>query len=221
MSLIDHILARLTPYDCLGCGLEGSLLCKECKARIPLASDRCYRCYKASSDSLTCNGCATPNFPTSVKTATLYKGVAKAMLWKLKSGGAQAAAQEMACLLLPLIGAKDGTLVVHLPTATTRIRQRGYDQARLLARALAKQSRLPYASVLSRSGQAHQVGASRAERLRQLENAFRVSRPRQVRGARVLLVDDVLTTGASFEAATKVLLAAGAVRVDAIAFARA
>lgn len=221
MSLIDHILARLTPYDCLGCGLEGDLLCKGCKLLIPEATDRCYRCYKASPDSITCRDCSTTELPLSVRAATLYKGVAKDILWKLKSGGAQAAAREMACLLAPLVKRHPNILVVHLPTATTRIRQRGYDQARLLARALAKQSRLPYANVLVRSGQTHQVGASRAERVQQLDNAFRVSAAWQVRGARILLVDDVLTTGASFEAATKALLRAGAAQVDAIAFARA
>lgn len=194
---------------------------------MPVASERCYRCYIASPGSLTCVDCLTPSSPRSVRTATPYKGIAKDVLWKLKSGGAQAAAREMASLLLPFIprspyspGGPD-VLVVHLPTATTRIRQRGYDQARLLARALAKQARLPYADVLARSGQAHQVGATRAERLIQLSDAFRVSSAWQVRGAHIILVDDVLTTGASFEAATKVLKAAGAAQVDAIAFARA
>lgn len=190
MSLIDHFLARLAPYDCLGCGVEGRLICVTCRAALRPASDRCYRCYKTSLNSLTCSG-------------------------------AQSAAREMACLLLPLVKRYPDTLIVHLPTATNRIRQRGYDQARLLARALAKRSRLPYSNVLARSGQTHQVGASRSERLWRLDDVFRVSNVWQVRGARILLVDDVLTTGASFEAATKVLKRAGAAQVDAIAFARA
>ncbi len=227
MSIIDIFLAGLAPYNCLGCGVEGKLICGGCRAGLPAVSERCYRCYAPSPASLTCNDCLTLSSPQSVRVVTIYKGVAKDILWKLKSGGAQAAAREMASLLLPLTkpnadtAISTPTLVVHLPTATTRVRQRGYDQARLLARALARQARLSYADVLTRSGQSNQVGATRAERLVQLDGAFRVNSAWQVRGAHILLVDDVLTTGASFEAATKALRQAGAAQVDAIAFARA
>lgn len=221
MSIIDYFIGRLAPYDCLGCGLEGYLICSACLAKMPSASERCYRCYVPSPGSATCVTCLTPDCPEIVRVFTPYEGIAKDILWKLKSGGAQAAAREMASLLLPLVPIRPDLLVVHLPTATSRVRQRGYDQARLLARSLAKQARLPYANVLARSGQAHQVGASRAQRLAQLTDAFRVTGAWRVHGAHILLVDDVLTTGASFEAATRALKAAGALRVDAIAFARA
>lgn len=115
----------------------------------------------------------------------------------------------------------DGAVLVHVPTATGRVRARGYDHALLIARSLSKATDLPQKSLLARMGQAHQVGANRAARLRQLDSAFRPLRPQQIRGKHILLVDDVLTTGATLETAGRVLKRAGAKQVSAIVFAQA
>lgn len=167
----------------------------------------------------TCPDCQSVSALFSVRSVTLYEGAAKALLWRLKSAGVQEAAKEMAVLMEPLLAT--GVIVTHVPTASTRVRQRGYDQARLLSRHVARTARLPRATLLARIGQAHQVGATRAERVQQITDAFRPRSGWQVRGAHIVLIDDVLTTGATFEAAATVLLAAGAARVDAVAFARA
>ena len=108
-------------------------------------------------------------------------------------------------------------LVVPIPTATTRVRQRGYDQAKLLARAIARQTGLRYTNCLVRQGQAHQVGASRQARHNQLEGALRVKKT--VQGVCIILVDDVTTTGATLEAAASVLRQAGAQQIEALTFA--
>jgi ComF family protein len=112
-------------------------------------------------------------------------------------------------------------MLVHVPTAAVRVRQRGYDQAELLTRELSRLTGLPQRYLLARSGSSRQVGASRAERVLHLSDAFRVRRPELVAGKRILLVDDVLTTGATIEAAARTLKKAGAARVDAIVFAQA
>jgi ComF family protein len=113
------------------------------------------------------------------------------------------------------------TVVVPVPTATDRRRRRGYDQATLIARALARRQDLAHVPCLRRLGRAHQVGAGRAQRLAQLAGAFVVVRPDRIRGKHVVLVDDVITTGATFEAAARALHQAGAARVSAVTFARA
>jgi ComF family protein len=112
-------------------------------------------------------------------------------------------------------------IIVAVPTATTRVRQRGYDQTKLLARHIAKQARMLWIDCLARSGQAHQVGSGKDERLAQLKSALRVTQERFIRGAHIILIDDVITTGATLETAAEVLKEAGAAHIEAIAFARA
>jgi predicted amidophosphoribosyltransferase len=73
---------------------------------------------------------------------------------------------------------------------------------------------------LARQGQAHQVGASREQRKQQLATAFRVTKPQHVAGARLLLIDDVVTTGATLEAAAAALRAVGARHIEALVFAQ-
>ncbi len=150
---------------------------------------------------------------------TTYEGVAKKLIWKLKSGGAQAAAEDMARAMAGLLPTEKKVVVVSIPTATSRVRQRGYNQAQLLGRQLAWQAHLPWLDCLARSGQLHQVGANREQRRRQLQDSLRVTQRRWVRGAHIILVDDVVTTGATFEAAACVLATAGAASVQALAFA--
>jgi ComF family protein len=115
----------------------------------------------------------------------------------------------------------ENVVIVHVPTASSRVRRRGYDQARLLARAISKHTGLPHRPLLTRMGQHHQVGARREQRVTQLASAFRVSNPKPVDGNHIILIDDVLTTGATLEAAARALKAAGAKRVDGLVFAQA
>ena len=139
----------------------------------------------------------------------------------MKYERARAGIAEAAALLGPLMPCMPTDVVlVHIPTATSRVRQRGYDHAGLLARSLSRQERIAHVGCLSRMGQAHQVGSGRMARLRQLEHAFRLVRQDRIRGRHVVLVDDVLTSGATLETAARVLRRAGAARVSAIVFAQ-
>jgi ComF family protein len=220
MSFLDMIVGKIAPHDCLACGIEGDLLCSSCLVTLKTVPERCYRCCAIMNKSLTCLVCRGTSPLHSVRAATVYGSVAKQLIWKLKLAGAQTAARIMAKRMTNLVDITTRAIIVPVPTATGRVRQRGYDQARLLARELSRQTRLPYYDCLARSGQTHQHGLSRHERLTQLAVAFRVKRPGIVRRFRVILVDDVTTTGATLEAAATVLYAAGAAQIDAVVFAQ-
>ncbi len=131
------------------------------------------------------------------------------LVWKLKSQGAQAATGEIAALIALAIRSTHEMILVPTPTATSRARQRGYDQPQLIARALARELQLAYATALRRLGQHNQVGASRKQQPTQSQDAYRYVQPDRIAGKHVLLVDDVLTTGATMESAAHVIKAAG------------
>jgi ComF family protein len=220
MSVIDQLLAVLAPYECLGCAAEGNLLCEACTQQLTVLPERCYRCSRLSAGSLTCSDCRLASNLYRIRAGAAYSGVAKDLVWRLKSAGALAATRQMAMCLSPLLASEPGLTIVPVPTATSRVRGRGYDQAKLLARELSRQTRLPYLDCLARRGYTHQVGASRQQRLSQLNGAFRAKSPEKVHGTHILLVDDVVTTGATLEAAAALLAANGVARVSAIVFAQ-
>ncbi len=112
-------------------------------------------------------------------------------------------------------------LVLPMPLTPTRLRERGFNQALELARHLTPNK--THAHTLLRRGEsAHQVGASRQERLEHVRDAFWVAHERlpAVRGQRVVMVDDVMTTGASLYEAARALRAAGATHITGVVLAR-
>ena len=113
------------------------------------------------------------------------------------------------------------TLVVPMPLSPTRLRERGFNQALELARHLSPHKTHAH-TLLRRGDSAHQVGASRPERLEHVRDAFWVAPERvpAVRGQRVVVVDDVMTTGASMHEAARALRAAGAAHITGLVLAR-
>lgn len=222
MHLTERLINLIAPHYCLGCSAEGTLLCVDCARLLPPVAARCYRCGRPTPAFETCASCLLRTSVTQVQVGTMYDGLAKQLIHKLKYERAQSAAQDVAATLTLRDWQLPANLIVtHVPTANARVRVRGYDQARLIARHLGRQYHLPYASLLARMGSQRQVGASAKQRRAQLQNSFRVLRPHLIANAEILLIDDVLTTGATLEAAAKVLQAAGARRVRAVVFAQA
>lgn len=219
--LLDTLLAQIAPHECLGCSTEGSLLCADCCRGLTPVVSACYSCRKLSDTAQTCTRCRAHSDLFAVKSAAVYEGLAKDLVWQLKFKGSQAAATDMVRLMAPLVPRLPGFVLVPVPTATSRIRRRGYDQATLIAKALARQTGVAYSPMLRRSGQHHQLGSSRAQRLRQLQEAYRVTTASDVTGRHVILIDDVLTTGATLEAAARAIKTAGAQHVSGLVFARA
>lgn len=222
MFILERIINTVAPHQCLVCGDEGKLLCAWCvpDAAAPLPS-RCYKCKELTSDSAVCKKCRWHSPLKHVWVRTQYRHVAKQLIWRLKFNRSPAAAEPIANLMteaLPWLS--PDTIVVHVPTATSRRRQRGYDHSELIAKGLARQLCLKYGTLLTRSGQTRQVGAKRDTRIKQLQNAFRAEKSYLIKGSSILLVDDIVTTGSTIEAAARVLKKSGAKSVNAAVFAQ-
>lgn len=154
-----------------------------------------------------------------------YQGLLKEMIWSLKYQGRRSLAVPLGQLLAGVITTEPGygrpDLVIPVPLTGARLQSRGFNQAELLARALGHELGLPVAAeVLIRIREtAPQVNLSRSYRWDNLAGAFRVTKPELIAGRYLLLVDDVLTTGATASACTQSLLAAGAGRVTVVTLA--
>lgn len=171
---------------CAGCSEPGSELCRRC--RFALAT---------SPPVLTASG---------VVAATEFSGLAKDLVVGLKFRNRRHLARYLAEQLSRRLDPTEIDVVTWAPTSRGRARRRGYDQAELLARALAALWRKPCRRMLYRSHGPAQTGQNRSSRLRGPQFGARPLR----HPPRVLVVDDVVTTGATLHAARAALLAAGA-----------
>lgn len=223
MNLLDKVISLVAPYSCLSCGTEGSLLCAGCKPTLGVVMPgRCFGCNKQSSQSKTCKNCRQHSSLAHVWIRSEYKGMPKELIHSLKFQRTPSAATIVGeAMISTLSEITEDTIAVPIPTASSRKRQRGYDQAVLISRSIARQTGMSVVRALVRTGQTRQVGSKKADRLNQLKNAYVVVRPGRISGAHILLIDDVLTTGATLESAAKSLRRAGATQVDALVFARA
>jgi ComF family protein len=149
-----------------------------------------------------------------------YDRTGRALVAGLKFRNCRAPVAELARLMARLVDADTHDLVTWVPTTDARRRRRGYDQARLLAEATARALGSPCAATLAKVSGHHQTGRPRAERLSGIDYEPRVGRARSLLGVRILVVDDVVTTGASLAAAARALRGAGAASVEAVILAR-
>ncbi len=212
------------PQWCVGCGGRASdLLCPPCFGSLPwTGSPACERCgLPAASQRPACDACRYVDFAFETARAPLrYEGVGKEIVHALKYRGYTAVVGRLAAPLLAeaVEGPGGFDRVVPVPLHGARLRRRGFNQAALLARGLAGRINTPVSDTLQvvRSTR-DQVELSAAERRRNVAGAF--SAKTRVRG-RLLLVDDVFTTGATTSACAAALLDAGAAEVHALTLCR-
>lgn len=219
MNLLQKLIDLFAPNLCLGCGTEGDLLCSRCAFTLPSLQGACLGCH-VKVDGVVCEKCLPVTGCNSVVAVTDYRGLAKSLIMQLKFYNNASAARSVAMSVAQHIPAPlPGVVIVSVPATAAHVRERGYDQAALIARHLARYYHRKFASPLRRLGKRHQFGADRAHRHTQLAGQVFVGRPLRFR--QVILVDDVLTTGASLAASAQALRRAGATCIDAVVFAQA
>lgn len=250
-SATPHPLARLAaparaaldlvlPPRCLRCGVlvgSGGALCADCFAEVTfITRPLCHRCgvpfgadwgqpAAEQAAGLVCSACARRSPPYDrARAALVYDDGARPLLLAFKHGDRTDAAGPlggwMARVGDEVLGAAD--VIVPVPLHRWRLWRRRFNQAGLLAAALARRSGRPVrVDVLRRVRATPPQGhLGRARRRENVRGAFRVMRPDRIAGRRVLLVDDVLTTGATVAECARLLRRAGAESVDVLTLAR-
>lgn len=226
------------------CGGEKTLagwLCTDCRSDWEtIVSPLCPRCglpfISHEGDDHLCGDCRTrPGAFHRARAMGHYAGSLKALILQFKFHGQVGLAEPLGRLLLEAFGrhwsADEVDMILPVPLHRRRMRQRGYNQAYLLVRHWARwyEARhgvsLPWRlerDLLQRvRPTTPQTGLNRGARERNLRRAFALADPPLVKGLRILLVDDVLTTGATVNACAQVLQSAGAGRVEVLTLARA
>lgn len=218
--MITHLLNFFAPDSCIQCGDEGSLLCDGCRLSMESIPSRCFYCQKATSDFDTCEKCRKNTNIKRLYVASEYKDSAKQLISTLKFKSKRQSSLPISLMIaeqLPYLA--EGTLIVNLPTAPQRIRQRGFDHTWHIAREIAKQKGVQARRVLRRKDNHRQVGSSRKQRIAQSKDSYRAVNIEDIKGKTIILIDDVVTTGASLSSAIKTLKQAGAKDVQAATFA--
>jgi ComF family protein len=227
-GVLRSVLEVLFPRRCVACGSAGWPFCECCLPSVGTVSEPwCERCGRPlEAGALACGDCP-PRSLSWARSAFLYEGAVRRAVMQLKFGGARMIAEAMsgpmAVLLEPNLRApprpeRSDPVITWVPLSRRRRRARGYDQAEVLARDVARRLGVPVRALLRRTREtAPQARRGSAARRTAMLGAFAaVAAP----PARVVLIDDVLTTGATAAGCAHALLGSGAREVGVLTAAR-
>ena len=210
--MIDKLLSFVAPHHCCGCGKVGEPLCGNCKYHITSEQENaCIVCLRPCGPNGICNTCNVPYdraWVVGPRQDTLQRLIGLYKFQRMHS-----AYRNLGDLLLSTVpDLPSNVVVVPVPTVASHIRERGYDHTHLIAKYFAKRRGLEFSRVLARATHTKQRQASASTREAQAKLAFKVDD--QIKSdIPYLLIDDIMTTGATLKYAAKILKQAGASQV--------
>lgn len=214
MKILDLIAHLLYPWKCVFCEsvLKDTDICRECEEKLPYTVD----------DS------AMQKFPFIDKCVSplYYKDKVRASVHQYKFGGCSAYSRRYAALMSDCVennlDCRSIDVISWIPLSKKRLRQRGYDQARLLAEEIAAKTGLPCRQLLQKvkNNSAQSLTRDAKQRRENVAGVYALDDGADVSGLRILLVDDVVTTGATMSEAARILRKAGAKSVFGVTLAR-
>ena len=215
------MLELLLPQRCVVCSVQGVQVCERCRAGLPrIGAPLCERCGAPTAWPVArCAECSGRRLAFgSARAAVPYDDAVRALVREWKERGLRRLALLAADLVAGTVERPDGATLVPVPADRDRSLKRGHEPATQLARELGRRWELPVERLLrrTRAGQ-RQRGLSQADRRANVRGAFAAARQIQTR---IVLIDDVYTTGSTVNAAASALRKGGARRVDVVTFAR-
>lgn len=234
----NYIVDLIFPRKCLGCGRfiddrGDSFVCDECLATIPIKGDfACAFCLSPVAMGKTCSFCSKEHFLDRLLVATSYnenlvKDIIKTVKYKFVAGPAGNAAKLMLNYFQKKIAANlavgDSTVIIPVPLHKKRHNWRGFNQSEIIAGELASGLGLPMATeiLMRTANNCPQVEIPEKEkRINNTRGIFKCPRPELIAGKKVMLIDDVSTTGSTLNECARVLKSSGAKEVIGFVFAR-
>lgn len=236
-SLLSASLEVLFPRSCLVCQrpIRRESLCYRCKPCLPtlehILQARCHRCFSPltspnEKERPICEPCLLfPSQPDSIRFVWDYSGLARDFIRSMKYRPSPRLARMGGHVLASCVEAmyheRDWDLCVPVPSSHSTFRKRLFHPCVEMANLIARHHELPLKRALRHDPTRDpQASLQHEARLRRLRSLFSIPHGARLSGARILLVEDVITTGATISAATYALKRAGAARVDVLALAR-
>jgi len=223
---MEKVLNTLFPPRCFYCGENYGDLCRECLQKCKVARNYyCVVCDEPAIKGETHVNCTTKYTPASVFSAYEYKGIVRKCVMKAKYSSRTFAplkrlAEEAAHIASKCSISYQGFIVTPIPLSRSRSRQRGFNQAGLIAAAIAREFSTKFEdSILIRDKETSaQHGNTRKERFDNMRGAFKVVRNTQAK--KILIVDDICTTGATILEASRALHEAGVQEIRCFTLAK-
>src|SRR5579884_2165534 len=228
-SITSRLLDLVFPPQCILCQCTGSPLCSTCLSTLrPPSKARCQHCHTMLLANGLCRQCRQrPLLLSGLRAFSIYQGPLRTRIHALKYEDNRRLAEPLGRLLAETYTRYklQADILLPVPLHPTRLRERGYNQSALLAYTCALQLGIPYRDdlLIRQRATTPQVGLSFQERLRNVAGAFQPAvtfTTEALAQRRILIIDDVCTTGATIEACAAPLFAAGARSVWGLVLAR-
>jgi ComF family protein len=217
--MLEKLINLINPVECSECGRPKKSVCDDCWQKLVVPrTPACFWCNTLVETGKTCSRCSRK---THLKGATIpYRldGIVKTGIYQLKYGGDRNTALLYGSKIAQHLPPVKFDCVGYVPSTGKSTRKRGYNQAQLIAKQVARETRLPLEALLLRLAHTDQIGLNRAQRLSSVDGDF-IARS-NCAGKTILLCDDVVTTGATLNECAYTLKIAGATAVWGLAVAK-
>lgn len=221
MKFIDKLTSVIAPHNCIVCQSEGAILCEPCYLSefVPKISS-CFMCSKATNNFSTCTDCQKKTPIRQLYVATYLDKYPKEMIYKLKFNRLYSAGDRIAQILRENSPPIDkNTIITYVPTSPDRVRKRGYDHSKLIACSFAQMNGLSCLPFLVKINATRQVGSNKKQRVSQADSSYTIVKRDIDPKCHIILIDDIVTTGATLSACTKIMKKAGYKHVTCLVFA--